>query len=240
MSNAPSSMIGRNSVPRRGTSASAPTTSTPPATSTATRWPSVQRSAGTVHAADRVQHRALASSPACSSARHSTGITKIDRSSDESSASATVKASGENIFPSSPCSVTIGTKVSAMISSPRMLGLPHLHRRRQHGRQPVAAPCRRSRPSRRWTFSTWMIVASMIMPIEMARPPSDIRFASMPRHAQHREGQQDRQRQRQDDDERAAHAAQQQQQHGERPGRTLRASAFSTVRVLASTIGDRR
>ncbi len=28
-------------------------------------------------------------------------------------------------------------------------------------------------------FSTWMIVASMIMPIEMARPPSDIRFASI-------------------------------------------------------------
>ncbi len=57
-----------------------------------------------------------------STTRHSTGITKIDSSSDASSASATVNASGENIFPSRPCSVMIGTKVRAMISSPRMLG----------------------------------------------------------------------------------------------------------------------
>ena len=49
-------------------------------------------------------------------------MTKIDSSSDDRSASATVYASGENILPSMPWRVAMGTKVRAMISSPKMLG----------------------------------------------------------------------------------------------------------------------
>ena len=106
-------------------------------------------------------------------------MTKIDSSSDDSSASATVKASGENILPSIPCSVTIGTKVSAMISSPKMLGFrTSTAARSTVGQRAAGRPG--AWPRCRWTFSTWMIVASMIMPIEMARPPSDIRFAFEP------------------------------------------------------------
>ncbi len=46
-------------------------------------------------------------------------------------------------------------------------------RRKLLGPDPLLARCR-------WTFSTWMMVASMIMPIEMASPPRDIRLAESP------------------------------------------------------------
>ena len=49
--------------------------------------------------------------------------------------------------------------------------LPDFEDGLENGRRACALP----RPVRlrcRWTFSTWMMVASMIMPMEMARPPS--------------------------------------------------------------------
>ena len=91
---------------------------------------------------------------------------------------ATVNASGENILPSIPASAAIGTNVKAIISSPKMLGL-----RTSTAALSTPAIVLPSVPVReRWrcTFSTWMIVASITMPMEIARPPRDIRFASSP------------------------------------------------------------
>ncbi len=214
----------------------APVTSRPPMPSTAARCPSDQRSAGRYT-------RRMACSTGLSlwsgrrNARHSTGITKIDRSSDESSASATVKASGENIFPSSPCSVTMGTKVSAMISSPRMLGrrTSMAAARTTASRSPV---CPFS-ASRRWTFSTWMIVASMIMPMEMARPPSDMRFASMPAtRSTVKVSRIDSGSARITTN--APRALRSRRSNTARTRMQPAPSASSTVRVLASTTSDRR
>jgi len=88
-----------------------------------------------------------------------------------------VKARGENIFPSIPCSVKIGILVRAMISSPKMLGFRTSTAARRTVVSRVSPGCRLRC---RCTFSTWMIVASMTIPMEIARPPSDIRFAFNP------------------------------------------------------------
>ena len=65
-----------------------------------------------------------------------------------------------------------------MMSSPKMRGL----RTSRTARSTVASfPSGRPVSERwRWTFSTWMMVASMIIPIEMASPPSDMRLAESP------------------------------------------------------------
>ena len=65
----------------------------------------------------------------------------------------------------------------AMMSSPKMLGFRTSSTARRitgtHGSPGDS-------DSLRWTFSTWMIAASTIMPMEMASPPSEIRFAVRP------------------------------------------------------------
>ncbi len=65
-----------------------------------------------------------------------------------------------------------------MISSPKMLGLRTSTAARSTPAAvlPASPACERCR----CTFSTWMMVASMTMPMEIARPPSDIRLASRP------------------------------------------------------------
>ncbi len=89
-----------------------------------------------------------------------------------------VKARGRNILPSIPCRAMIGMKVRAMMSSPKMEGL----RTSSTAFRTVASflPAAPASPRWRWTFSTWMMVASMIMPMEMASPPRDMRLAEMP------------------------------------------------------------
>ncbi len=88
-------------------------------------------------------------------------------------------------------------------------------------------------------FSTWMIVASMIMPIEMARPPSDIRFASI--RATLRTVNVNRM-----DSGSATITTNAPRALRSSSSRTAMTStepsisAFRTVRVEASTIGDRR
>ena len=72
----------------------------------------------------------------------------------------------------------MGRKVRAMMSSPKMLGfrtsMTALNTSWMVDRPfPASLRCR-------WTFSTWMMVASMIMPMQMASPPSEMRLAVRP------------------------------------------------------------
>ena len=142
--------------------------------------------------------------PVLRAAKHSTGMTKIDSTSDDRSAIATVKASGENIFPSIPCSVMMGRKVSAMISSPKMLGLRTSSDRPQHRRQLPDAVLRQRQ------------VALHVLDLDDGRvddhPDRDRQPAQrhevgvQPRVPHHDEGQQHRERQREDHHQRPADA----------------------------------
>ena len=101
-----------------------------------------------------------------------------DSSSEANRAMMWVKARGMNILPSIPWRARMGMKVRAMMSSPKIDGL-------RTSRMALRTVVKRRAPapfSERclWTFSTWMMVASMIMPSEMARPPSDMRLADRP------------------------------------------------------------
>ncbi len=88
-------------------------------------------------------------------------------------------------------------------------------------------------------FSTWMIVASMIMPIEMARPPSDIRFASM--RATLRTVNVSRMESGSATmTTNAPRALRSSSSSTMTTSTDPSANAFRTVRVEASTIGDRR
>ena len=151
MSNAPSSITGMNSVPRRGRAASAATSDRAQPASTRARCASDQRRIGR-YTRRFISYTGLTACTGPSIVWQTRGMTKIDSSSDDSSASATANASGENILPSIPWRATIGRNVSAMMSSPKMLGL-----RTSNTARRITSTMLRSRPLPcrwRWTFST--------------------------------------------------------------------------------------
>ena len=107
------------------------------------------------------------------------GMTKIERTSEANRAMTRVKASGQEHLALDPLEGDDrdeGQGDDELAEDARLADLEHgLEDDRGELRPPAPASLRW-----RWTFSTWMMVASMIMPMEMASPPSDMRLADSP------------------------------------------------------------
>ena len=115
----------------------------------------------------------------------STGMTVIESASELRRTITTVRANGINILPSIPWSASKGTKVSAIINSPKRLGrrTSSTARSTRGSRSDTASNEACSLESSlkcRSIFSTCTIAASTIIPREMASPPKDIRLAESP------------------------------------------------------------
>ncbi|MPN57990.1 hypothetical protein SDC9_205686 [bioreactor metagenome] len=89
-----------------------------------------------------------------------------------------VSATGPNILPSSPCSVSSGRKTRMMMTMPEATGAATS----RAARKIRCSVGRFSGASASWfsTFSTTTTAASTSMPMAMARPPRLIRLADSP------------------------------------------------------------
>ena len=90
----------------------------------------------------------------------------------------TAKASGLNIFPSISPSVKMGRNTMAMTATAKTMGRPT-------SCAALRMACSLSSfvaglPAAVWSFSTMMMVASMIMPNAMAIPPKEMRSPGRP------------------------------------------------------------
>ena len=180
ISKEPSSITGMNSVPKNGNRARLAASSKELAARTVFLCAMLQASAGRYSRPAATSTGLVLSEAGSSAAAHSAGITVSDNSSEENKARITVSASGPNIFPSMPSSARIGIKVRAIISSPKILGFRTSIMASATDFSRLAA----SRLRLRWcrAFSTCIIVESIIMPMDMARPPNDMRLPVMPKY----------------------------------------------------------
>ena len=109
---------------------------------------------------------------------HSTGVSVKERTSEMKSAIAIVTAKGLNIFPSMPVNVMSGINTRIIMPTPNRTGLPTSVADSNITRSLLLDL---SCPSRWNVFSTTTTEPSTMRPIAIVRPPSDIRFAEIPK-----------------------------------------------------------
>ena len=101
-----------------------------------------------------------------------------ERMSDMRSAIAIVTASGLNILPSIPVKVMSGMNTKMIMPTPKSTGLPTSVADSKITRSLLFDL---SCPSRWNVFSTTTTDPSTMRPMAMVKPPSDIRFAEIPK-----------------------------------------------------------
>ena len=102
-----------------------------------------------------------------------------ERISEIASAMPMVIARGANIFPSMPSSESSGMKTRIMMPTPKSTGVPTSAAASRTIRA-LDSPDFRRAPSRAKVFSTTTTEPSTMMPMAIAKPPKDIRFAEIP------------------------------------------------------------
>ena len=186
----PSLSGGMNSRPIRGTSDTAPASTSAAAASVRTRWRRAQPSTGRY---SQVSGRITGLS---SSRRtrppirrlHSTGTSVTDRTVAPTMAKVLVNASGWNSLPSCPVSAKTGTKARMMTAIEKKMGRPT----RRVASSTAAVTAARSRTftrrsvTTRNAFSVTTMAASTRTPMAMAIPASDMMFEVMPRYRMNR------------------------------------------------------